>query len=92
MKLKKFILFLKWFLGYRGSTKVLPSHAFRYLPSINGINPQLAEIIVESKLSSRYTELTCAECGCTYWSTRKKNPSPVCTVLKCYMDYWSRRV
>lgn len=88
--MKKLVLFLKWFFGYRGSTKVHPAMAFKYLPSTPGINPQAAGSIAEGKLSGIYHERTCKVCGCTYWSTRKKNPSPVCTTWSCYRDYHTK--
>lgn len=83
-------LFLKWFFQFRGSTRVHPAMALGYIPSVVGIPIKSNEAIVYTKLGKFYREMECAVCGCTYWSMKPKNPSPVCTLWSCYRKYYGK--
>lgn len=84
--MKTFILFLKWFFIPRGVTKVHPAMSVKYLGKVM---PQVAsaEHLMYSKTPG-YKGAKCKVCGSDFWYYTGKGKSKVCTLWKCYKEYY----
>ena len=79
-------LFLKWLVIPYGTTKVHPAMGLRYFP---GLPPDMAEDVLEAKMSKVYQEQECEICGVKCWKWRKNAP-PICTTWYCYKKYYTK--